>query len=95
LRVYINLPDGADPARHPELLAGSVGLFGVTTASRRDRAHGGDGFTAVLEITRTIDDLHLNAAVPDSLSVTVVPRRPLPAALDLTIGRISVYRQGN
>jgi tyrosinase len=95
LRVYINLPDGADPARHPELLAGSVGLFGVTTASRRDREHGGDGFTAVLEITRTIDDLHLNAAVPDSLNVTVVPRKPLPAAVDLTIGRISLYRQGN
>ena len=29
LNVYINLPEGSNPLGHPELLAGSVGLFGI------------------------------------------------------------------
>ncbi len=94
LRVYIDLPEGADPADHPERLAGSVGLFGVTAASRRDGRHGGDGYTAVLEITRTVDDLHLAGGLPDGLDVTIVPRRPLPPGMELSVGRVSVYRQG-
>src|SRR5437764_6605483 len=35
LSVYINLPEGAKPSEHPELLAGSVGLFGLRTASQK------------------------------------------------------------
>jgi tyrosinase len=95
LRVYLDLPDGDDPTAHPELLAGSVGLFGVTAASRRDGEHGGDGFTAVVEITRAVDDLHLDAGVPESLSVSIVPRRPLPPGVELTVGRVSLYRKGS
>jgi tyrosinase len=94
LRVYVDLPEGADPADHPELLAGSIGLFGVSAASRRDGEHGGDGLTSVLEITTIVDALHVEAAVPESLTVDIVPRQPLPPGMELTIGRVSVFRQG-
>ena len=94
LRVYLGLPEGADPADHPESRAGTVGLFGVAAASDPDGEHAGDGLNAVLEITGIIDALHLDATVPESLDVTVVPRLPLPEGVELTVGRVSVYRKG-
>lgn len=94
LRVYVGLPDGAAPEDHPEALAGSVALFGVGEASRVAGEHGGDGLTSVLEISSIVGDLHLRAGVPDELSVVVVPRAPLPPGTDISIGRISVFRQG-
>ena len=29
LSIFINLPEGSNPADHPEVLAGTVGLFGL------------------------------------------------------------------
>src|SRR5271168_4335365 len=46
--VYIDVPEGGDPAQHTELLAGSVALFGVRKASLADGKHAGDGLTFVL-----------------------------------------------
>ena len=41
--IYINVPEGDDPANHPELKAGSFALFGVRKATMTDaqigRAH--------------------------------------------------------
>jgi len=95
--VYINLPEGEDPARHPELKAGSIGLFGVSTASERDGQHAGDGITYVLEITPIVDALHLSGALdPGQLHVRLVPLKPpVPDSAQISIGRISVYRQGS
>lgn len=94
-QVYVGLPDGANPANHPELLAGSVALFGVRKASRADDEHGGQGLTFVLEITDIIDALHLNNALNiASLPIRLVPVSPVPAVAQVTIGRISVFRQG-
>ena len=59
LSVYINLPEGAKPGDHPELLAGSVGLFGLRKSSLPDSAHGGQGLTFVIDITKIVDALHL------------------------------------
>jgi tyrosinase len=95
LSVYINLPEGAKPADHPELLAGSVGLFGLRNASLKDGKHGGEGLNFVLEITKIVDELHLNNALGvDSIQVRVVPHQALPDQAQITIGRISIYRQG-
>jgi tyrosinase len=97
LRVYVALPAGADPADHPERRAGTVGLFGVRKASLTDEEHAGRGLTFVLEITRIVDDLHLDESVPgtlgDRVPVTILPLRPVPADERLTIGRVSVFRQ--
>ncbi len=95
LSVYINLPQDATPADHPELLAGSVGLFGLRSASQPDGKHGGEGLNFNLEITDIVDRLHLNNALDvAALQVRVVPHQSLPEQADITIGRISVYREG-
>jgi tyrosinase len=93
--VYINVPEGDDPARHPELLAGSIALFGVRKATLADGQHAGDGLTFVLEITHVIDALHLAGTLNVSqLHVQLVPMRRVPEAAQISIGRISIFRQG-
>ncbi len=95
LSVFINLPEGAYPADHPELLAGSVALFGLRSASLADGSHAGQGLNFVLDITDIVDRLHLEKALDtDTLTVRIVPHRPIPDQAEITIGRISVYRQG-
>jgi tyrosinase len=91
LSVYINLPDGAQPSDHPERLAGSVGLFGLHGASFKDGKHAGQGLSFVLEITKIVDALHLNNSLDvESLHVRIVPDQAVPAADQITVGRISI-----
>ncbi len=83
LSVYIN-----------EHLAGTVGLFGLRTASLQDGPHGGEGLTFELDITPIIDALHLaNGLDVDSLDVRIVPNHAIAAGTSLTVGRVSIYRQ--
>jgi tyrosinase len=94
--VYINVPEGEDPAQHPELDAGTIGLFGVRKASVRDSRHAGDGVNYVLEITSIVDALHLSGALDaNQIHVRLVPLKPVPDSAQISIGRISVYRQGS
>ena len=95
LNVYINLPENAKPGDHPELLAGSAGLFGIRKASETDDQHGGHGLSFVFEITKIVDQLHLahNFDV-DALHVRVIPDNPIDDNSSITIGRISIYRLG-
>jgi tyrosinase len=95
LSVYIDLPGQAKPADHPELFAGSVGLFGLRRASEKEGVHGGGGLSFVLDITPVVDHLHLNRAFDsDSLGVKIVPDQPIPDRSPITIGKISIYREG-
>jgi tyrosinase len=92
--VYINAPEGDDPAKHPECKAGSVSLFGVRKATLKDGEHSGNGLTFVLEITDIVDRLHLAGALDAGhLDVRLVPRNPLLESAQVSIGRISVFRQ--
>jgi tyrosinase len=76
------------------LLAGSVGLFGLRKASLEDGAHAG-WLTFVMDITKIVDALHLNNALAvDSLPVRIVPHRAIPDQAQITVGRVSIYRQG-
>jgi tyrosinase len=94
LNVYINVPEGDDPAKHPELKAGSIGMFGVSKASAMDGPHAGNGLTYVLEITHVVDALHLAGKLNVShLHVSLVPRRPVPNDSPVSIGKISIFRQ--
>ena len=96
LSVYINLPEGAEPSDHPELLAGSVGLFGLRGASLKDDKHAGQGLNFVLDITKIIDALHLkNALDVDSVKVRIVPHHMIPDQAQISVGRVSIYRQGH
>jgi len=96
LSLYINLPGGAKPGDHPELLAGTVALFGLGAASAPNGKHAGQGLNFALEITSIIDTLYLSRALDvDSLKVTIVPaRRALPDRVEITVGRVSIHRQG-
>jgi tyrosinase len=94
-RVYIDVPEGASPADHPERLAGSVALFGARKATLADGEHAGQGLTFVLEITKIVDALHLkNALDVDALDVWIVPVRPVPEDSQVSIGRVRIFRQG-
>jgi tyrosinase len=95
LNVYINIPEGTTPGDHPERFAGSVALFGLRRASLKDGEHGGQGLEFILDITKIVDDLHLeNALDADALQVSIVPHQPVPEQADVAVGRVSVYRQG-
>jgi tyrosinase len=94
--VYINVPEGENPADYRGNLAGSVALFGVRKASVADDKHAGDGLTYVLEISDIIDRLYLSRAIDTGqLHVLLVPRNPVPTEAQISIGRISVFRQSN
>jgi tyrosinase len=93
--VCINLPEGEDPKQHPENVAGSIALFGVRKATMSDDKHAGDGLTFVLEITHIIDNLHLAGALDaNQLHVQLIPLKPVPEEAQVSIGRISIFRQG-
>jgi len=70
-------------------------LFGVRKASLTDGVHAGKGLTFVLEITKIVDALHLdNALDVSALDVRIVPVKPVPKKAKISIGRISIFRQG-
>lgn len=76
--------------------AGTVALFGLRRATLKDGRHGGTGLTYVLDITDIVDNLFLdNALDADSLDVRIVPNHAVPDGEELTVGRVSVYRQGH
>lgn len=75
--------------------AGTVSLFGLEKASLEDDEHGGEGLTFVLDITNIIDNMFLeNNLEADALDVRVVPKFAVPDDTEITVGRVSVYRQG-
>jgi tyrosinase len=94
LAVYVDAPGQADGG-HPERLAGHVALFGVRKASLIDGEMAGNGVTKVLEITSVVDDMHLDATFDvASLLVRIVPTGRIPDRAEVTVGRVSIYRQG-
>ena len=96
LDVYLNLPSDADPHKHPELRVGSVSLFGIRKASRVDAPHGGSGLNLTVEITDYIDAHGLDPSLDlQDLRVKLIAEAPIKPEDDITIGRISLYRQGD
>lgn len=84
LQVYIK--------DHP---AGTIALFGVRKATVADGEHGGQGATFVLDVTKVIDELHLNNDLDvNELDVRIVPLNPVPDKANVSIGRVSIFRQG-
>jgi tyrosinase len=95
LSVFINLPEGSNPADHQDLLAGTVGLFGLRRATVASGQHVGGGLNFLLDISPIVDRLHLGSALTaDALRVTIVPNRPAPDDSDVVVGRVSIYREG-
>ncbi|MFJ4347547.1 tyrosinase family protein [Pseudomonas sp. NPDC089401] len=94
LEVYLNLPAGADPAGHPECLAGSLTLFGLNAASKTDGHHKGNGLGYSLDITDLAQRLEAAGDFdPDHLRVTLVPGEQISDAAPITVERISVLKR--
>lgn len=73
----------------------TVSLFGLLSASREDSHDGGSGLTFNFNISDIIDELHLsNDLDVNSLNVQIKTKNPIPEGSEITVGRISVYRQG-
>lgn len=93
-KVYVNVPQGADPAQHPENLAGVVSLFGARAATKPDGPHAGNGLTRTLDITRIVDALHLSGGLNAAhLDVKFVPETPMPEDGKVDVRHIRIYRQ--
>ena len=91
-KVYVNVPQGDDPADHPDNFVGTLPLFGLAESSGEDDAHGGSGLTHVLEITDLVGKLQAKGVWNESdVDVKFVPLRPAPEGADVKIGRVSVY----
>jgi tyrosinase len=95
LSIFINLPEGLNPSDHPELLAETVALFGLRRASLLDGKHLGGGLSFLVDISPIVDRMHLdNELNADNIRVTIVPNRPLSKSAPITVGRVSIYREG-
>lgn len=94
LEVYVNLPDGANPEAHPELLAGVLWLFGLNVASKADGPHGGNGLGYKLDITDLATRLQAAGKFePNHLRVTLVPGEGVSSQKPVTVTRISVLKR--
>jgi hypothetical protein len=89
--VFLNLPPGDDPAKHPELHVGVLAMFGLVELSSPSRDHPGDGLT--YSVTVTSEFLRL-PAMPgwdsNNLRITFVPK-PWDDEVDVRVGRVSLY----
>src|SRR5262249_4794255 len=92
--VYVNLPEGAAPNEHPEALAGTLPMFGLAEASERNGEHGGSGLNYTLDVTDLVAHQRaLKRWDPAHLHITFVPQIDNHEAVDVSIGRISLYVQ--
>jgi tyrosinase len=96
--VYVNLPEGANAEKYPQLAAGLLPKFGIVEASRASKEHAGDGMNFSFDITRIVNTLRQeNAWDPQKLRVTFVPHEPdtkpeaAPTTQPVKVGRISLY----
>jgi tyrosinase len=96
--VYVNLPSGADPADHPEALAGVLPTFGAEEATLSSDEHDSSGLQYALDVSSvvTVGSSH---AVPEEIRVTLVPERSVATVENLAdtpsseirVGRISLH----
>ena len=85
--VAVDTPGGTPAAEH---FAGSFSMFGIDT---QDASHALNGKDVVLEITELLDTAHVQSSHLDSLRVRIEPAYEVYGDDDITIGRISLYRQ--
>lgn len=94
LDVYVNLPEGADPALSPDRYAGSLTLFGLNVASQTDGPHAGSGLGYTIDITDLAQRLaDAGDFDPNHLRVTLVPGEQITDEEPITVERISVLKR--
>ena len=92
LNTYINLPEDARPADHRDLMAESVGLYGLRRASTLQGENKSPGLTFLLDITQILTELLASKSLnSEKIRVTIVPDRPLPDSITIVVGRVSIF----
>ena len=73
-----------------------MSLFGVRKATATDQAAAGNGITESLEMTDWVDQLRAAGVQDmDDIRIRLVPRTTVRPEDNISVGRISIYRQGN
>ena len=91
LSVYINLPLPARPGEHPDLMAGTLGLYGLRRASIVSGAKWRFRLTYTLDITSALQRLLAdNLLDADDIRVSIVPHPPLADSPDIVVTRLSI-----
>ncbi|HTO66588.1 MAG TPA: tyrosinase family protein [Bradyrhizobium sp.] len=95
LQVYMQFP-GKGGAPSTERQVGSIGLFGVTKATELDGGQVGNGLSYVLNITKPYSEFagSSNADLAN-VGVRLQAVAPVHQAADVSVGRISIVRQGD
>jgi hypothetical protein len=89
--VYLDVPAAEEPARHPELRAGLVSMYGLVPASRSAEASAAPGLYEKLDVTELYARLAASrGSAPSSLRVSFVPAGPVRGAT-VRVGRVSLY----
>ena len=89
--VYLNLPEGENPAKHPYRYAGSLPMFGLEAMSQVRGHHPANGLTYTFDVTNVLLRLAvLNFWDAKSLRVSLVPE-PWPHKAEAQVGRVSLY----
>ena len=92
LNTYINLPEDARPADHRDLMAESVGLYGLRRASTLQGENKSPGLTFLLDITQILTELLASKSLnSEEIRVSIVPDRPLPDSITIVVGRVSIF----
>ena len=87
--VYLNLPVGADPERHPEHHAGTLALFGISSVSRGPK-HPQHGLLEKLDVTALYALLCADRSW-DRRTLRVVFVPTARGAPPIRVGRVSLY----
>ncbi|HEY1055370.1 MAG TPA: tyrosinase family protein [Emticicia sp.] len=75
--------------------AGHLSLFGLRKATQKDGQHGGGGLTVRFDISDIVDKLELTNSIDvDALDVHIQPVNIIAEGNELTIDRVSIYREG-
>jgi tyrosinase len=94
LQVYVQFP-GKGGAPSVERQVGSIGLFGVTKATEPDDGHAANGLSYVLNITKAYSEFTGSSdADLAKIGVRLQAVAPVQESADVSVGRISIVRQG-
>jgi tyrosinase len=104
--VYVNVPEGDEPGKHPELLAGLIPRFGLVKASQSDSTHGGQGLNLSFDISELVAKFEQAGTWdPTKVRVTFAPHdtqviealrregNPISAIQPVKVGRVGIYVQ--
>jgi tyrosinase len=90
LHVYLNLPEGEPPQKHPERFAGLLPMFGLVESSQTGENHPDDGLHHAIDITALFAYLGRQKNWDsESLRITIIPEQP--TSFHPRVGRVSLY----